>query len=505
MNHLLSGLAANPALPPDLVDHLIAHADDDLADDLATRPDLTHPQALALLSRVPDSAVRLAHEGRLTATDIDPVTHPDAALALLDNRAGTPEWARLFAADPSVERRKCLAACPGLPADVVTTLALDAEVRVVAELALWAAPDVTAELAGHPHAEVRRAVALNEATPADVLTALLTGEGLPPALRCLVCDQEDTPFVHDRNCPRPDCDLPPDAACDGTHESTVHAVRLAALANPATPAAALAPFATHPSTLLRRALAARPDLPADSCEQLATDPVPGIRADLAANPATGESLIRSLADDPSHDIRRGLAHHPHIPLDVLIHLAATTKLSDGPLPRLTTATPTEVKQLARSPHPAARMLVARLPHLPATIRDALANDPDARVTKSLAPQPGLNEAQLRSILNRHGSQAAAKLAANPGAPPALLEELARHDPPAKKALGEIARHPHATPPALLACLTDRRARITAAGHPTLPPPVIVGLLTDPDGEVVEAAAANPSLPAATMAAILVGG
>ena len=59
---------------------------------------------------------------------------------------------------------------------------------------------------------------------------------------------------------------------------------------------------------------------------------------------------------------------------------------------------------------------------------------------------------------------------------------------------EVARHRRATAPALRACLADRQARPLAAGHPALPPATIVALLTDTDWHVVEAAAANPSLP-----------
>ncbi|WP_328898020.1 hypothetical protein [Streptomyces sp. NBC_00236] len=201
------------------------------------------PQAVGLSARVARSAVRLAREGRLTALDVDPRALPDAALALLDEGSGTPEWARRFAADPVVEHREKLAACPGLPSDVMKLLAGDADVRVVAEFALWAPPEVAGGLAEHPHAEVRRAPAHNEATPPAVLAALVTGEGLPPARRCLVCDREETPFVHDRQCGRPDCDLLPGAACDGSHESTVFDMVLAALRNPATPTEVVTGFA----------------------------------------------------------------------------------------------------------------------------------------------------------------------------------------------------------------------------------------------------------------------
>lgn len=85
MNHVLCGLAANPALPSEAVDRLITTADEDVS-----------------------------------AT---------------------------------------------LPPEVREILAADTDIRVVVELALWTTPDTAARLAAHPHAEVRRAVACNQATP----------------------------------------------------------------------------------------------------------------------------------------------------------------------------------------------------------------------------------------------------------------------------------------------------------------------------------------------------
>ncbi|WP_246203768.1 hypothetical protein [Streptomyces tailanensis] len=502
MNHVLCGLAANPALPPELVDRLIAVADDDIAGELAGRTDLSRAQAVALASRDEAIGVRLAYEGRLTAADVDPTAQPLVALALLDEGAGSPEWARLLMVDPVVSNREKLAACPGLPPDVVETLASDSDIRVVAELALWCAPDVAARLAEHPHAEVRRTVAANEATPPDVLAALISGEGLTPARRCLVCDREEPPFSHSPDCPRPDCDLPPGASCDGSHESTVHTTLLAALSNPATPPEAVAGFADHPSMLLRQALATRPALPPETYARLATDPTPGVRADVAENPAIDDTLIRTLADDPDPGVRRGLAHNPRVPLDVLARLAARTRVGPTLLPRIASASAAEVTELARSLHPAMRMLLAERRDLSAEIRDLLADDPDAKVAKSIAPHPGLSAARLRAMVDRFGAQVTAKVATNPDATPALLEHITRHGPPVRKALREAARHPRATPPALLACLTDERARPLAAAHPALPPTTIAQLLTDPAVRVAEAAATNPSLPRTMMTTLL---
>lgn len=502
MNHVLCGLADNISLPSELVDRLIAVADSEIAVNLAHRADLSHEQAVALVSRTGEGAESLAYTGRLTAADVDPTTQPDVALALLAACAAPPEWARLLVEDPVVERREKLAACSNLPLDVLEMLATDPDVQVVTELALWSTPEIATGLAAHPYAEVRRAVAANEATPPPVLAALLTGEGLPPAQRCLVCDRETVPFVHDPQCSRLDCDLPPGASCDGSHESARHEMRQMAIRNPATPRESVVGFVDHPSLLLRWALAGRPDLPSEVCARLAVDSNPGVRADLAGNPAIGEALIRVLATDCDPEVRRRVAHNPLVPLDVLTHLVGATRVGDTLLPRIASASPDEVGKLAESPNPAARMLIARRRDLPPAVRDGLAADADAKVVKSIAPHPGLSEGQLRGMLDRHGVRVVAKVAVNPDATPALLEDLARHELSVRTAFREIARHRNASAPALLACLADARARPVAASHAALPPPVIEELLTDPDWQVVEAAAANPALPVTVMADLI---
>jgi hypothetical protein len=498
VNHLLCGLAVNPALPAELVDRLLALADDDVDHHLTGRDDLSRAQTLTLTSRNELNGVPLAYRGRLTAADVDPGAQPRAALALLDEGAGDPAWARLLAADPVAEHREKLAACPGLSEDVVEILAADQDIRVVVELALCAPPDVAARLAGHPHAEVRLAVAANESAPPDVLAALVGGEGLPPARHCLVCDRDEPPFTHDPNCPRDDCGLRPGASCDGSHESTALDTLGAALENPATPADAVAGLAGHPSMVLRRALAARPGLPPETYARLAHDPMPGVRADLAENPAIDGALMRTLAEDTSPDVRRALAHNPRVPLDVLTRVAAGTRIGGTLLPRIASAAPAEVEELARSPHAVVRMLLARRRDLPAAISAVLADDRDAKVAASVAAHPGLGEARLRAMVDRHGVRVVAGVAANPDATPSLLEHVSQHSPPARRALREIARHSRATAPALLACLADERAKPLAAGHPALPPQVVTALLADPDPQVAQSAAANPALPQAEM-------
>ncbi|KOU13356.1 leucine rich repeat variant [Streptomyces sp. WM6372] len=506
--HLLPGLAANPALPAELLDRLIERAGSDpgLAEALSERADLGPAQVAALAALDEHAAVRLAHAGLLTAADAHPADRPSVALALLDEGAGTPAYARLLAAHPDRRIREALTSRPGLPLDVLDTLADDPEVGVVAELALWTTePSLAARLAAHPHAEVRRGAAANEATPPAALAALITGEGSAPARSCLVCDREEIPFAHDPYCPRTDCELRGGAACAGGHESTVHETLQQAARNPATPVAAAASLAGHPSPLIRWALAERADLPQELYARLAADPIPGVRSEVAGNPAIGEPLIRTLAAGRADGVAGDLARNPRVPLDVLAHLAGTIRIGPVLLPRIATASPAELAAAAASADARVRRLVAERHDLAPELRDALAADPDASVVRAIAPHPGLSEELLRAVVERHGVHVLARVAANPDAPPGLLEDLARHDPPVRRAYRAIAGHPRATAAALLPCLADERARPLAARHPALAPAVLLGLLADADPEVAGAAAANPALPVGVMAGLLAAG
>lgn len=487
VQHLLAGLAVNPALPDALLDQLVTLADDDLARELAFRPHLGRARAALLAERSEGASIFLAQTDALDPADVDPVSQPQAALALLHAGTGPPEWAVRFAADPVPERREQLAGCPGLPPEVEATLAADPHLPVVVELALWTrTAELLARLAAHPCIDVRSAVADNWATPPAVLAALATGAGLPPATYCLTCATGPVAGVAD---------------FARAHAEAVAWMRDRLAGNPATPVEAVAGLVDDPSMTVRSTLARRRDLPPAVCRRLAEDPMPGVRAVLAGNPVIGVDLIRQLATCRMYDVQRSLAHHPDVPLDVLTYLAGRTKIGPNLLPRIAAATPAEIEQLAASAEPVIRMLVAHHPRLPAAARDRLAADADAKVLKSIAADPGLTEDQLRDLVARHGIRVLVKVATNPGATAALLTDLVHHLPPVQKVFRTVARHPHATAPALVRCLDDFDARSIAARHPALPPELIVELLDDPRGDVAEAAAANPALPVTVMTAL----
>ncbi|MEV0729347.1 hypothetical protein [Polymorphospora sp. NPDC050346] len=488
---MLTGLAGNPALPADLLDRLVALADTALGELLADRADLSGPQVRALVARCGSPvAARLARRGLLGEGDPG-ADDPEVRLVLLDTTGGPERWARELARHPDPSVRTRLAAARHVPADVLAVLAEDADVDVVTEVALSAAPvrPYAETLARHPHTQVRRALALNGDTPPHLLAALATDGGRPAARFCPVCQPNPEPY--------------PGRYCGGGHESAVSGIREAAARNPATPPGAVAPLIADGETFVRWALAGRHDLPPDAYRRLAVDPIPGVRGEVAANPAIDESLMWEMAADLTYGVRRELAHNPRVPIDVLVRLAATTRIGPTPLRRISSASAAEIELLAGSAVPAVRMLLAQRADLPATVIDALAADPDAKVVASIAANPVLTAGRLRSMVDRHGTRVSFRVAANPACPAGLLHHIAVHAP-ARKALREIARHANATAPALLRCLDDDRARPVAARHPALPARTVVELLADPDPDVVEAAAANPSLPRPAMESLLSG-
>jgi hypothetical protein len=486
----LCGLAANSALPADLLDRFIAVADVDLCLDLADRDDLS-PSQIQVLAALggPHTVIHLVRRGLLTAAEVD-AAEPRVALALLDEGGGPDAWARALQDHPDSSVRAGLAEAEHAPAGVRRALANDRDVHVVAEVA--GSPrlpvDLLEELVRHPHLAVRRAVASNETTPAPLLAALITDGGLPPARFCYGCDGTAEP--------------PPGSYCGGGHQEALVDLRCAVTTNPATPPAAAATSVDHPVAWVRWPLAERPDMPQEVYRRLANDPVPGVRGSLAQNPAIGESLMRAMASDDTNQVRRCLAHNPVVPLDLLIELASTTKIGPTLLPRIATASPDEVDNLLHSPVAAARMLLAERHDLPPDAVNLLAEDPDAKVLKSLAPNPTLTEMQLRAMLSRHGPRVIARVATNPTCGPDLLHDLATHNPPVQKAYRRIAAHPQANIATLSLCLHDREARPVAARHPALPTATILELLHDPDNRVAEAAATNPSLPRHAMESLL---
>ncbi|WP_440107699.1 hypothetical protein [Streptosporangium sp. H16] len=105
MNHVLCGLAANPALPSGAVDRLITTADDDIATAPAEREDLTPTQAAAPASRVERRSVTAAR-GDVEAGALSGASCPSAAFSPAASTAPEPDVHRPDRASRIVRRKR---------------------------------------------------------------------------------------------------------------------------------------------------------------------------------------------------------------------------------------------------------------------------------------------------------------------------------------------------------------------------------------------------------------
>jgi hypothetical protein len=360
--------------------------------------------------------------------------------------------ARSLAADPDESIRLALPEqASALPADVIEHLAHDPDDRVVAELVTrHALPSALAEpLSRHPSPEVRRALAATPHTPPRVLARLR--------------------------------DFPRELA-----------------QNPATPAVIAAGLANHHAA--RYWLAARTDLPGEVYAELAADVEPGVLARLAGNPAVPADVLRTLL--PSRAAQRPLVRNPALPLDLLLDLLleVAARVEPEPVPRVASASESELRALAASDIAPARMLVALRADLPLDLFQQLVLDRDPGVAAAVVTNPLVTVDQLWWLVERHGARLYPRAALNPLCPSELLHHMALRAGGVGETYRAIARHSRVRGETLVLCLGDAQARHLAAGRPALPVPVIVELL----GSEFTAgpAAANPSLPVTVMEELL---
>jgi len=456
----LSGLAGNPGLPQQLLDHFTAVADEDLCEDLAQRDGLTLQQVRNLAVRCSPWTLRgLIADGVVPLQDI-PQDDPWLVVAATGRTDVPASWIRDLARGTDVSLRIELVEFGGHSEELLYLLSGDSHTGVVCVVAEHAGlpADLARRLAAHPDLRIRDALARNAATPPDVLAVLLADGGSPPVERCNRCE-----------------DL---AEGCGDHEAGVQRLRMAALQNPSTPAAGLDRFPGSPDIWVRATLAGRPELSDDAYRRLAADRDSRVRREAAANPAVGEALIRALAADPDRSVRNAVAANPALPMSLLKQLAPAVRMGTELWPRIAAASPEELHDLAHSTTAQLRALVATHPDLPIDLVTTLAGDPDPSVAKRLARHPALTPHRLHALAERHGPTLYPALARNPNCPPDLLHAMAVTTATTHDTLVEMAKHRSVTPETLQLCLDHpyERVRAAAAGNPSLPVPAMARLL-----------------------------
>lgn len=140
--------------------------------------------------------------------------------------------------------------------------------------------------------------------------------------------------------------------------------------------------------------------------------------------------------------------------------------------------------------------LARNPALPPHLLDVFVANADDKLNPLLEYREDLSAKQLNVLAARAG-----------GIPVALVELLDTlvQPEPFDDNFEQVEEKPEVPAETLLRWLRDKNTRRDAARHPNLPPETIVQLLDDDNRQVVEAAAANPSLPVSVMADLLRSG
>ncbi|MEV5720515.1 hypothetical protein AB0L41_42140 [Amycolatopsis mediterranei] len=446
--HVLDGLAANPAAPPDVLFRLaavpraakeMAWRQSDLPDTVVERLLATGDSTVALaldsprqseatrqrIADHPDAGIRNARSrfvehqirvgNRVMPDDLAAYAGPGGLAGLARHEdpvlraavAGT--WAampvavrRELLADPDPRVRKAAAGFPHppAPADLHAVLLADETTRVeVASYAALTAEAVRECLAGDE--ELRGAVALNPA--------------LPPASRDRL-EQDPSQYVRSRVLLRQD--LPEDrrrrlhAALLTEPEDVDTEVPFAmALLHherpswlPSRPLAERVAHLDSPIPCFRRYAATSADLPADVVRRLHAHEDVQVRHIVALRADTpGEVLERLVAEHGEGFRHRGHTEHPNFPPEAFVRLATAENPSRRALAAKGPDLPADViAVLARDTEAVVRAAAARHSRIPVRVLETLLTDNDQKVIEAAGTNPALPVDRMRALLDRAG-------------------------------------------------------------------------------------------------------
>jgi hypothetical protein len=283
---LLLGLAENPALPPALVDRLVALADDELAYALTRRPDLTVDQIESLAARSELAALALAGDDEPAPADPPDLTD--------------------LAADRTHDVQRQLPHDPAVPLDVligpaaVTRIGPSLLSRVAA-----ASPEEVRALAMSTRPEVRMLVAERRDLPDDVRDRL-AADGDAKVLKSVAghpgLSEELMRAMVVRHGVRVLAKVATNPGASG--ELLLALVSHVPAAQKVFRAVAVHPNATAPALIrclddlrARPLAAAHPALPRDMILRLLADEDPEVAAAAASNPSLPPAAMTALLDD----------------------------------------------------------------------------------------------------------------------------------------------------------------------------------------------------------------
>lgn len=381
----LRGLAANPAVPPHLLDVFVAHANGRLAYLLADRDDLSAEQVRALVDRIPEAgefagsvAGVLLTRGLVDPAEL-PTADPQVALRVA---SADPALIRWLAGHPDPAVRVDLAKhVDQLPADVVDQLAHD------------------------PVEEVRDGLVKNPSTPLAMLVDLVTHPDM---------------IVRWDLAARPDL---PHSAYERLSTDPIPGVRYAVAANPAVPESILCALAANADRDTRRELARNPVIPLDLLASMAASTRIGPTL-LPRIAAASDAELRVLAGSTTMQVRMLVAERADLPADLMELLVADP---DASVVRSLVANPVltadQLWELDTRHGPRLYSRTARNPNCPVELLRHMADNGETvrKVYRDIAKHPNA-DADLLALCLRD-ERARPHAARNPNLPVETILEL----------------------------------------------------------------------------------
>jgi hypothetical protein len=258
------------------------------------------------LNRAVNEAMNEDDPERLTALARDERDRVRAAVA--GNSATPPAVLRAMADDPAIGVRAGLAENPATPPEVLARLARDPETHVRTELAKRALPDeVAAILVEDPERDVRIELAQNAELGAAI-DARLAADADADVRGYLAGRTEDAELIR-RLAADPDPsvvdvvamnDATPDDVLAPLIERKLPGLRHSARCPPEV----LAALASHDDDGVRADVAHNPRTPVEALVRLARDPSEGVRRALCGNRNVVEEVVAILEQDQSETVRR---------------------------------------------------------------------------------------------------------------------------------------------------------------------------------------------------------
>ncbi|MGW6781783.1 hypothetical protein [Streptomyces sp. NPDC054987] len=290
----------------------------------------------------------------------------------------------------------------------------------------------------------------------------------------------------------------------GTEDLPEHGrVRWQILHNDPLSDAAVAAAMADPES--RWCIAGNRHTPADAVARLARDADPGVRLRVAARAGLDQAVWAELARDPHEQVRTRARVQP-LPRTAEQCRAVDHEMDEGDhdctctfLESCTEPDLDWYRACAESGEVVLRLVAATFPALPADLVARLAQDPHEEVRHRLAVRHPLAPAAtvLAAFVARPRQRA--HLLMQSRLPRTGLSHLLDHEDPEVRMLAAADPTLRQAPAELLAD-PDDRVRRAAAANPLFAGETLEALLHDP--VTAEGAAANPSLPAARLHALL---